>query len=165
VHQRNTWPVDLVTEQRENSRQHRERAEHRHRDDQHGADGHRAEDDVAGEEQAAADGDIEADDLRGELSLRVKDGSVRAGGLRTGTVAAQSADGDVRLSFAVAPTSVTGSSKDGSITVQVPRDRTAYDVDVSVKDGSRTVDVPTDPEADRRITLSAADGSLTVASR
>ena len=114
---------------------------------------------------STADGDIDADALSGELAFRVKDGSVHAGGLRTGTVAAQSADGDVRLSFAVAPTSVTGTSRDGSITVLVPRDRTAYAVVLSVKDGSRTVDVPTDPEAGRRITLTAADGSLTVAPR
>ena len=71
----------------------------------------------------------------------------------------------MRLSFAVPPTTVTGSSKDGSITVLVPRDKTAYDVDVSVKDGSRNVDVPTDPDSDRQITLAAADGSLTVAPR
>ncbi len=114
---------------------------------------------------SAADGDIEADALSGDLSLRVKDGSVDASGIRTRTVSARSADGDVRLSFAVVPTSVTGESKDGSITVLVPPGRTAYDVDVSVKDGSRTVEVPTDPDAGRHITLSAADGSLTVARR
>jgi len=114
---------------------------------------------------STADGDIHAIALTGELAFAVKDGSVDASGIRTGTVAAQSADGDVTLSFAVPPTTVTGSSKDGSITILVPRDKTAYDVDLSVNDGSRNVDVPTDPESDRHITLSAADGSLTVAPR
>jgi hypothetical protein len=114
---------------------------------------------------ATADGDIEATGLTGELAFRVKDGSIDAADIRNGNVAAQSADGDVRLTFAVLPTSVTGSSKDGSITVLVPPGKTAYDVDVSVKDGSRDVDVPTDPDSDRHITLEAADGSLTVARR
>jgi len=114
---------------------------------------------------SAADGDIDAVALSGELAFQVKDGSVDAAGIRTDTVSAQSADGGVRLSFAVPPTSVTGQSRDGSITVLVPRGKTAYDVDLSVTDGSRNVEVPTDPDSDRKITLEAADGSLTVARR
>lgn len=114
---------------------------------------------------STADGDIDASALTGQLGFRVKDGSIDATGIRTGTVAVQSADGDVHLSFEVPPTAVTGSSQDGSITVLVPRDKTAYDVDMSVQDGSRNVDVPTDPNSDRKITLEAADGSLTVAPR
>jgi len=111
---------------------------------------------------SSSDGDIEAVNLTGDLSVEVKDGSVDARGLRSTKVSARSADGDVRLSFATPPSSVTGTSKDGSITVEVPGDSTPYDVSISVKDGSQRVEVPTASGSPHRITLSAADGSLTV---
>jgi hypothetical protein len=110
----------------------------------------------------SSDGDVDAEGLTGDLSVEVKDGSVEARGLRSANVRARSADGDVLLSFVTPPSSVTGTSKDGSITVEVPRDSTAYDVSLSVQDGSQRVDVPTASGSSHRIRMSAADGSLTV---
>ena len=66
VHQRDARPVDPVAEQRQHRGQHRQRAEHGHRDDEHRADGHRGEDGVAGEQQPGhRDADGEAGDHDG----------------------------------------------------------------------------------------------------
>ena len=108
------------------------------------------------------DGHLTLRDLTGRLALTTRDGSVDARGLRSTSVSAQSSDGDVRLSFATAPSAVTGRSRDGSLVVLVPPDGTAYDVSTAVRDGSRKVSVPTDPQSAHRITLTASDGSVVV---
>jgi len=46
--------------------------------------------------------------------------------------------------------------------VRVPEDSTAYDVSISVKDGSQRIEVPTASQSTHHITLSTADGVLTV---
>ena len=126
-------------------------------------DGHLTLRDLTGTVTAStSDGGIDADDLTGRLALTTRDGSVDARGLRSTSVSAQSSDGDVRLSFATAPSAVTGRSRDGSLVVLVPPDGTAYDVSTAVRDGSRKVSVPTDPQSAHRITLTASDGSVVV---
>jgi DUF4097 and DUF4098 domain-containing protein YvlB len=88
-----------------------------------------------------------------------------ATGLRADEVDATTSDGSMRLDFAVAPSSVTADTGDGSIEVVVPSDGTAYDVTGSTGDGSRNVSVPTDSSSARHMKLSTGDGSLTVRAR
>jgi hypothetical protein len=70
----------------------------------------------------------------------------------------------VRLSFAVAPSSVSADSGDGSIEV-VPSDGTAYAVTGTTGDGSRDVSVPLDFRSARHTKLSTGNGSLRVLAR
>jgi hypothetical protein len=60
---------------------------------------------------------------------------------------------------------LTAHSKDGSITVTVPRDGTAYRVRVRTGDGSEQVSVPTDPRSRQRMDLTTGDGSIHVTDR
>ena len=66
----------------------------------------------------------------------------------------------MRLAFADPPRSVRATSRDGSVQLTLPDDRTAYHVTVSTKDGSSDVTVPTDSTAPRRITASTSDGDV-----
>jgi hypothetical protein len=114
---------------------------------------------------STSDGSINAADLTGQLKLRTSDGSVVATGLRSEEVDATTSDGSVRLSFEVAPVTVTGHTSDGSIEVVVPSDGTAYNVTATTSDGSRQVVVPTDPSSAHRMQLSTSDGSIRVLDR
>jgi hypothetical protein len=69
----------------------------------------------------------------------------------------------VRLTFADPPRSVRATSRDGSVQLTLPDDRTSYHVTVSTRDGSSDVSVPTDPTAPRRITAATSDGDVEIA--
>jgi hypothetical protein len=111
---------------------------------------------------ATSDGSINASNLTGQVKLHSSDGSMTVTGLRSSNVDASTSDGAVRLSFDVAPSSVTGHSSDGSIQVVVPPDGTAYHVTATTSDGSRVISVPTDPSSAHRIALSTSDGAIRV---
>jgi putative adhesin len=111
---------------------------------------------------ATSDGDVELADVGGTVRLRTRDGSVDADGLSSAAVDARTSDGDLRLGFATAPTDVRTVSRDGSITVLVPRDDDPWRVSGTTRDGSRNVDVATDPAAGRRISARTSDGSVDV---
>lgn len=111
---------------------------------------------------STSDGSINASNLTGRVKLHSDDGSMTATGLRSDAVEATTSDGSVRLSFAVAPSSVTADTSDGSVEVVVPDDGTAYNVTATTNDGSRNVSVPTDPSSAHRMQLSTSDGSIRV---
>lgn len=114
---------------------------------------------------STSDGSINASNLTGRVKLHSDDGAMAATGLRSDKVEATTSDGSVRLNFAVAPSSVTANSGDGSIEVVVPSDGMAYDVTATTGDGSRHVSVPTDSNSARHMQLSTGDGTLRVLAR
>jgi hypothetical protein len=112
---------------------------------------------------SASDGGITARDVSGRLRLSSRDGTIEGSGIRSTQVEASTSDGSVRLGFAEPPRSVRATSRDGSVQLTLPDDRTAYHVTVSTRDGSSEVTVPTDPTAPRRITASTSDGDVDIA--
>jgi len=108
------------------------------------------------------DGPVEATTSDGSIVVSDLTGPVTASGLRSGEVDAVTSDGSVRLAFVVAPSAVSAITSDGSVDVVVPRDGTAYDVDVTTSDGSRHVAVPTDPQSLHHVRLITSDGSVRV---
>ena len=114
---------------------------------------------------STSDGSINASNLTGRVRLHSGDGSMAVTGLRSDEVEVTASDGSVRLSFAVAPSSVTADSGDGSIEVVVPSDGTSYNVTGTTGDGSRDVTVPLDSNSARHMRLSTGDGSLRVLAR
>jgi hypothetical protein len=120
--------------------------------------------DLAGEvDVSTSDGGITLAAVSGPLRLESRDGSVEGTGIRSSSVSASTSDGSVRLAFADPPRSVRATSRDGSVQLTLPDDRTAYHVTVSTSDGSSDVTVPTDPTAPRRITATTSDGDVTIA--
>jgi Putative adhesin len=127
----------------------------------HNSDGSLTLRDLTGSlDLSTSDGSIHASNLTGPVKLHSDDGSMTATGLRSDNVEATTADGSIRLSFEVAPSSVTADTSDGSIEVVVPDDGTAYNVTATTGDGSKDVSVPTDPNATSRMKLSTGDGSI-----
>jgi DUF4097 and DUF4098 domain-containing protein YvlB len=127
------------------------------------SDGSVALRDLAGPVDAeTSDGHVDASDLSGRLALQMRDGSLDARGLRSKVVTVESSDGSLRLGFAEPPSTVTLRSRDGSVDVVVPHDRTAYRVTTDVRDGHKTVSVPTNRGAARRITVTTSDGSIDI---
>ena len=112
---------------------------------------------------STSDGGITARDVSGRLRLASRDGTIEGSGIRSTQVEASTSDGSVRLGFAEPPRSVRATSRDGSVQLTLPDDRTAYHVTVSTRDGSSEVTVPTDPTAPRRITASTSDGDVEIA--
>jgi hypothetical protein len=108
------------------------------------------------------DGSTALTDIDGAVRIRSRDGRVTATGLTSPTVDVNGRDGSVTVELAVPPDAVTASVQDGSLTIVVPADGTAYRVDATSRDGSNNVSVPTDPASSRSITASTRDGSLTV---
>ena len=106
----------------------------------------------------SGDGAIEADGLRGRLSLSTGDGHIRAEDL-DGSLVARSGDGSIRLDGRFERLEV--STSDGRVTA-VARDgsRLASDWDLHSGDGSLTLRVPATLQAD--LDLRTGDGSLTV---
>jgi hypothetical protein len=129
----------------------------------HGSDGSLTLRNLSGPvDLSTSDGSINTSNLTGAMKLHTSDGSLVATGIRSKEVEATTSDGSVRLSFVVAPSSVTAHTSDGSIEVIVPDDGTAYNVEATTSDGSRTISVPTDQGSARGMKLSTSDGSIRV---
>jgi len=112
-----------------------------------------------------SNGSVTASNLSGRVTLRSSNGAVLATGLRSDGVDVATSNGEVRLSFQTAPSTVTARSSNGSIEVAVPSDGTSYHVTATTSNGNRDVSVPTDPSSTRRMQLSTSNGSIRVLNR
>lgn len=124
--------------------------------------------DVTGSNHRArtTDGDITASGLRGNLSVRTRDGSVHLKRTRAEKAAAHSDDGGLRLDFATPPTRLAASSRDGSVHVTVPKSERTYHVTGHTRDGVRSVDVPRGSGAHALpVTLNSQDGNVRMDTR
>ncbi len=104
---------------------------------------------------------VAADSGDAPVQLTTRNGSVHASGLRAPTLAAHTVNGDVDLSWAGTPGSVTADTTNGSVDVALPADATAYAVATQVRNGEAHVDVPTDPASAHRLTLTTVNGGVT----
>jgi hypothetical protein len=104
-------------------------------------------------------GRITAVDLAGSLRASSDTGSIRAAGMSSSTVEANSGAGEVELRFAEAPDAVRASSDARSVTVVVPDDESTYRVDASSDAGSTRTEVRTDPSSPRTIEVRGSGGA------
>jgi len=107
-------------------------------------------------------GDISVSGVTGQLTLNSSAGNVRATGIRSDQVRAESSAGDVELSFDEAPSDVYARSSAGDVTVRLPPEAGGYRVDASTSAGERDVDVPVDPASPRRISARSSAGDVDV---
>ncbi|MEW2622992.1 DUF4097 family beta strand repeat-containing protein [Streptomyces sp. NPDC048106] len=128
---------------------------------------------------------IDVSDVRAELSLSTvngditvqasgtkgarqhlvtRNGSVRATGLKTRAVDAETVNGDVDLLCTTSPDTLNGVTRNGSVRVTLPADAPPYATDASTVNGRSTVDIPaTDSRAPRhRLTLRTVNGDTEV---
>lgn len=109
---------------------------------------------------STAAGDVDVHDLSGDLSLRSDAGTVDGSGLRSPVVHARLDAGDLTLTFAAAPTTVTAVADAGDVTLALARG--SYQVHAQTDSGSPEVDVANDPEATSTVTARAGAGSMRI---
>lgn len=80
----------------------------------------------------------------------------------TGRVSARTSAGSVRIGLAKAPERLTAQTTHGDVTITVPHDGTAYDVDAAADGGRVTIGVPRAAGAAARITARTGDGSVRI---
>ena len=107
-------------------------------------------------------GDVNVRGLSGDAELRTGSGDVNAEHLAAADVTADTASGDVELSFRQAPRNVDASTASGDVGVLVPEGE-AYRVEADSGSGEQALDVRTDPASTRIIRAQTSSGDVTVA--
>lgn len=107
-------------------------------------------------------GDVNVASVSGPLRLSSDNGNVTGTGLTSTQAQASSDDGDVDLTFATVPTTVTASTDNGNVSVGLPHGPTAYLVSASTDNGNRSVGVHTDSASDRHIVVDSSNGDVSV---
>ncbi|MEI5103032.1 DUF4097 family beta strand repeat-containing protein [Streptomyces sp. PmtG] len=105
-------------------------------------------------------GAVDVSDSSGGLTLSSDSGELRATGITSHQVDADSDNGTVHLSFASAPDEVGVTTENGGVTVEVP-DGT-YKVTTKTDNGDVKTDVPTDANSGRAISARTDNGSITL---
>lgn len=105
---------------------------------------------------------VTAESVGGAVRLRSHGGGVSAIGLRATTVDADSAGGDVSLTFARSPQHVDASSSGGDVNVVLPDRPVAYRVETSASGGSADTEIRTDPTSPRLIRATSSGGGITI---
>lgn len=118
--------------------------------------------DITGTVDVGSDnGSVTLTGLSGDIVSVSDNGDVEATRLTSSTARFSSDNGDVRVQFDTAPTSVMGRSDNGDVTVAVPAGD-SYKVKTSTDNGSTNVDVTNDPSSPRTIDIATDNGSVTV---
>jgi hypothetical protein len=109
-------------------------------------------------------GDISVNGLTGDLQLAAEGGNVDASGVTAATSTVQSGGGDVTLTFAQVPKSLTITAEGGNVTVILPPGATKYDISTPDTAGGN-VTIPgsmTAANSPHRITIDSGGGDITV---
>lgn len=129
-------------------------------------------------------GDVRLAGLSGDVAVRAASGDITATGLRSGSVRAETAAGDVTLAAATAPRALVARTSSGNVDVGLPSGR-SYRVDVESpvlprpldahsdgdarhpvflppELGRRLVTVATDPASDATVVVGTDAGDITV---
>jgi DUF4097 and DUF4098 domain-containing protein YvlB len=112
-----------------------------------------------------ASGDVRARRLSGRLDLDTASGDVDGANLRSDSVRAHTASGDVELDFALPPDTVDADSSSGDVRIFVPRGPESYSVQVDTDSGDETIDVDRDAGAPRLLRADTSSGDVEIAYR
>jgi hypothetical protein len=108
-------------------------------------------------------GDIVIDGAAGRVHVSSGQGDVSATGLNAPNAVAVSGQGDVRLEFRLAPRSVTATSGQGDVTIDLPRGAVAYQVHTSSGQGDVRNNVSENPASRRIVRANSGQGNVSVA--
>lgn len=107
-------------------------------------------------------GDVSADGVAGDLSLRTDGGDIQASAVTAAQVTARAGGGDVTIVFTRVPRDVRVATDGGSITIVVPPGSALYRVAASADGGNLTDSVPRDPASPNVITATSGGGDVTI---
>ncbi|MFC9121169.1 DUF4097 family beta strand repeat-containing protein [Streptomyces sp. NPDC057067] len=98
------------------------------------------------------------------VRLATRNGSVRAGTLKSAHLHAETVNGDVTLGSTTSPSRLDAATTNGSVRVALPHDAPAYAVDATTQNGRTSVTVPSATERDGHgMTLATVNGDVTAA--
>jgi len=109
-------------------------------------------------------GDLSVNGLTGNFQLATEGGNVDASGVTSATSTTQSGGGDVTLTFAQIPRSLTITAEGGNVTVILPPGDTKYDISTPDTAGGN-VTIPSsliDSNSPHTITIDSGGGDITV---
>jgi Putative adhesin len=108
-------------------------------------------------------GDITAADVAGPLTVSSGGGSIQATGVTAANVSAQTAGGDVDITFTKVPLNVQVETGGGNITIILPRGNTHYHVTASSGGGNASYPtIPLDTSSPNVITANTAGGNISI---
>jgi hypothetical protein len=111
----------------------------------------------------AHSGDIEAHALGGDsVQLESASGDVAASAMRAPVVRARTASGDVSLQFAVVPSAGEAQTNSGDAIIEVPRGDDAYNATADSNSGDDDVHVRYDPRSRRLLRAETNSGDATI---
>ncbi len=105
-------------------------------------------------------GAIRVEDASGPLSLGTSSGELRALGITSGRVTAESENGEIHLSFTGVPDQVEATADNGTVTVELPD--ASYNVTTTTDSSDVRTDVPKDPGSPHAITVRTDNGAINV---
>jgi hypothetical protein len=106
------------------------------------------------------EGSVDLDRITGSIRAKTDQGHVRATGLRSSRVTADSDQGGVELRFLEAPRHVRATTDQGSVDVVLPDDGTSYQVSATTDQGTVERDIRSDPDSDHTITADSDQGDV-----
>ena len=118
-------------------------------------------DDVDVEVQTS-NGKVVIDGLAGDAAIETDNGAIEGERLATVEIRARTDNGRILLDFDQSPTMVDATTDNGAITVRLPDDGAAYDVEAESDNGNVDIDVRTDPTAERTIVVESDNGAIDV---
>jgi hypothetical protein len=105
-----------------------------------------------------ASGDVTVRALDGRVDLETASGDIDAIDLRAGTVRADTASGDVFLSFLAPPQTAEGDTASGDVRIVVPRGPETYRVELETDSGDRGYGIVPDPKSSRLLRATTSSG-------
>ncbi|MDQ7903611.1 DUF4097 family beta strand repeat-containing protein [Phytohabitans sp. ZYX-F-186] len=117
--------------------------------------------DLTGEVRLTASaGDITAEHVSGPLYARADSGKITGVGLRSDTTDVEIDSGDVDLTYAEVPPTVSAVASAGDVVIHLPSG--AYAVTADAASGDERVEVTTDPGAPSSVTARTSAGDVTI---
>jgi hypothetical protein len=107
-------------------------------------------------------GDVSVEGATGSVQLSSAQGDVTASGLTGASASASSGQGNVRLSFEIAPSGVIATSTQGNVSVVLPRGPVAYRVHATSVQGLVTETVAVNPASHNTVRATSGQGDVTV---
>ncbi len=113
-------------------------------------------------EADASAGDVTVEDVFGAIRLRSSGGDMHVRRSSSSDISVESSAGSIDIDLLTAPTSLVATSSAGDVTIVLPRNSGAYDVEVDISAGDLNVQVDQSRSSPRRIRVLNSAGDVSI---
>ena len=110
----------------------------------------------------SGNGDIQVDSVTGDVVAHTGNGGVSGSQVSSKKVQVSTGDGDIHITWSIAPTTVVATTGNGGIHLVVPQGSGPYRMSTHTGNGSAHVSVASDSSATSSITAQSGNGSITI---